>query len=417
MKKLLAVLLALFLTMSILAGCGGNKQEAAQQPAGSQDKPAEGDFKVEGEKKEIVPVPLDPNLSYVDTEYMMNLMKGEKPTSAERFAYDQPMPEWSFVLVDSRPEVRYNEGHINGAVNIPDSQFEDFPCRLPAERDTMLIFYCGGLDCPLSANSARKAVELGYTNVHVYQEGTPFWKEAGNYLVTTPEYVAGLITEDHVNDTAKKPFIIIDARPYNLYFKSHIPNAIQMDDNIFEEKYLKSMPADKSTEIITYCGGFFCGKSHFIAKVLVDNGYTNVKVLAGGNPAWKDAGYPLFGAESSGGSFDIAGGKPNRGLTAEEWKKKLEAGGKVVVIDVRNDSEAAGGMIKGAIHIPDSEIHKDPQAIASKLPADKETTLLLHCAVGARSAGVVEKVAALGYPNTFYLNARITIDADGNYSF
>ncbi|KUO50002.1 MAG: hypothetical protein APF76_05930 [Desulfitibacter sp. BRH_c19] len=416
MKKLFVLLLVLMLAAGVFTGCGSTGEDNVEPPA-SEEQTQGIEDNTEQEKEEINAVPLDPNLNYIDTEYLTNLMKNELPTS-ERVAYDESPPEWNFVLVDSRPDVKYIEGHINGAVSIPDAQFDEYPCRLPVEMDTMLIFYCGGLDCPLSSNSARKAVELGYTNVHVYQEGTPFWTEAGNYLTITPEYVVNLITEDYVNDIENKPVVIIDARPYNLYFKGHIPTAIQMDDTIFEEKYLNTVPADKSTEIITYCGGFFCGKSHFVAKILVDNGYTNVKVLAGGNPAWADLGYPLFGAESSGGSFDVSGSnKVDRGLKAEEWQKKLEAGGKVVVIDIRNDTEVAGGMIKGAIHIPDSEIHKDPQAIASKLPDDKETTLLIHCATGARSAGVVEKIAALGYANTFFLDGRIHVDAEGQYSF
>ncbi|UTW70937.1 rhodanese-like domain-containing protein [Anaerobacillus sp. HL2] len=46
-------------------------------------------------------------------------------------------------------------------------------------------------------------------------------------------------------------------------------------------------PKDKNTEIVIYCGGFFCHKSHHLAEYLVADGYKNVKVLAGGMPAWK----------------------------------------------------------------------------------------------------------------------------------
>jgi len=51
------------------------------------------------------------------------------------------------------------------------------------------------------------------------------------------------------------------------------------------------------------------------------------------------------------------------------------------------------------------------------LPTDKTTTILIHCASGARASGVVDKIADLGYPNTFYLDHAITIDENGNYSF
>lgn len=422
MKKLLAVFLISLLAFSTLAGCGGDPDVAVDPPEQSAEEPKDdSEFKEEDEKSEpeVDAVPLDPNLNYVDTEYMVNLMDTVRPVS-DRTEYNQYVPEWDFVIVDSRPEVRYNEGHINGAINIPDSQFDQFKHLLPEDKSKELIFYCGGLECPLSAESARKAIELGYENVFVYQEGTPFWKEAGNYLVTTPEFVASLITEGSVTDLEANPFLIIDSRPYIVFIDAHIPFAQPMDDNLFEEKYLASMPADKDTLIISYCGGFFCGKSHNVAKILVANGYTNVKVLSGGVPAWKQASLPLFGAEGSSG-FDLGNDDGaddiKRGLSGEEFESKLTSGDNVVVVDVRSSGERASGAIEGSLHIPDSEFHNDPDAVAAKLPDDKDTIILLHCSVGARSAGAVGKIVELGYNNAFYLDGRISIDIEGNYSF
>lgn len=49
----------------------------------------------------------------------------------------------SFLLVDTRPAVRFNEGTIPGSINIPTPRFaQDIP-ELP--RDRTLIFYCGGI--------------------------------------------------------------------------------------------------------------------------------------------------------------------------------------------------------------------------------------------------------------------------------
>ena len=63
------------------------------------------------------------------------------------------------------------------------------------------------------------------------------------------------------------------------------------------------------------------------------------------------------------------------------------------------------------------DIIADPQAIASQLPADKNTPILIHCAAGARAASVIDKVVGLGYQNAFYLNNRIVIDKEGKFSF
>ncbi len=416
-KKISVLLLIIFIWTSTMVGCTTVPTVAVPPPVASVDKKIDlSPYMVVAPPKESNNVPIEPHLSYIDTAYLMNLMRINGDISQQRTSYDQYAPDWTFVLVDSRPPARFKEAHINGSINIPDAQFDQYAHLLPADKNKMIIFYCGGLHCHLSPSSANKAIALGYTNVHVYQEGTDFWTEARNYYVTTPEYVATLITTERVNDVKAKPFLIIDARPFNVYFESHIPTAVHMDDRIFMEKYLQAVPVDKKTEIIVYCGGFFCHKSHYIAHLLVNRGYQDVKVLAGGNPAWKAAGYPMFGAAAAGGSFDITGGKPNRKLSPTEFQQRM-AGSNVVILDVRNDQERATGAIRGSIHIQDTRIMADPKAIANLLPADKSTTILIHCAAGARAAGVVDKIAELGYANTFYLDGRIMIGNDGSYSF
>jgi len=49
------------------------------------------------------------------------------------------------VIVDSRPKrKKYDKGHIATAISIPDSQFAKMTDRLPKDKNTPLIFYCGG---------------------------------------------------------------------------------------------------------------------------------------------------------------------------------------------------------------------------------------------------------------------------------
>ncbi|MCT8137550.1 rhodanese-like domain-containing protein [Anaerobacillus sp. CMMVII] len=410
------LLTSLFFVLFITTGCTSVSEVAVDKVEIVSAETDLSIYIVEAEKSEgPESVELEDHLNYIDTPELMALMSGVMPTSTERTAYEQYMPEWDFVLIDSRPPPVYNTGHINGAINIPDGEFDTLAHLLPENKDKMLIFYCGGLHCHLSPASANKALALGYTNVWVYQEGTPFWKSFGNYFVVTEKYVESLIMETYVTKEDALPFLILDSRTYSAYFNEHIPGAIFVDDNEFA-KYQSLIPRDKNTDIVVYCGGFFCHKSHHFAEALVKEGYTNVKVLAGGMPAWKKAGLPTFGLESAGGSFDVAAGKVDRSLTPTAFDEKIK-GANVVVLDVRSDGERAGGAILGSIHIPDSQINADPKAIAGKLPADKNTTILIHCASGARAAGVVEKVADLGYPNTFYLNNAIKVNADGTYGF
>ncbi|MFO0751723.1 MAG: rhodanese-like domain-containing protein [Thermodesulfovibrionales bacterium] len=56
----------------------------------------------------------------------------------------QESEKGAFVLVDSRPAARYREGHIPGAVNLSDAEFETQKDRLPQEKEKLVIFYCAG---------------------------------------------------------------------------------------------------------------------------------------------------------------------------------------------------------------------------------------------------------------------------------
>lgn len=49
------------------------------------------------------------------------------------------------MIIDSRPyKPKYVNGHIPTAQSIPDSQFDKMTDKLPQDKNTLLIFYCGG---------------------------------------------------------------------------------------------------------------------------------------------------------------------------------------------------------------------------------------------------------------------------------
>lgn len=55
-----------------------------------------------------------------------------------------PQPE-GVLIIDSRPyKPKYVNGHIPTAINIPFSQFDKMTDKLPQDKNTLLIFYCGG---------------------------------------------------------------------------------------------------------------------------------------------------------------------------------------------------------------------------------------------------------------------------------
>jgi rhodanese-related sulfurtransferase len=160
-------------------------------------------------------------------------------------------PKKGVVIIDSRPAARqYDPGHIPGAINIPDSQFDKLVDKLPADKATLLLFYCGGLECMLSHNSAFKAEKLGYTNIKVYPAGSPEWKAKGAQMSVSAAYIKKLADD-------KAPYVLIDARPKRVADKGMIPSAINISDTEFD-KHVDKLPADKATLLIFYCGGMEC---------------------------------------------------------------------------------------------------------------------------------------------------------------
>lgn len=81
--------------------------------------------------------------------------------------------------------------------------------------------------------------------------------------------------------------------------------------------------------------------------------------------------------------------------TVQELKKKLDAGEKVFVLDVREPMEYEMDHIKGAKNIPVKEL---PRRI-SELPMDKNAEIITHCESGFRSAHAAIFLKAYGYTN------------------
>jgi rhodanese-related sulfurtransferase len=82
------------------------------------------------------------------------------------------------------------------------------------------------------------------------------------------------------------------------------------------------------------------------------------------------------------------------------YKEMLAHGEKPVLIDTREDSEFAAGHVKGAVHMSKGTIERD---IETKYP-DKQTTFVLYCGGGFRSALVADNLQKMGYVNPISLD-------------
>jgi hypothetical protein len=50
----------------------------------------------------------------------------------------------NYLLVDSRPPIKFKEGHIPSAVSIPFAKMKAMKDKLPRDKNKLLIFYCEG---------------------------------------------------------------------------------------------------------------------------------------------------------------------------------------------------------------------------------------------------------------------------------
>jgi rhodanese-related sulfurtransferase len=83
-----------------------------------------------------------------------------------------------------------------------------------------------------------------------------------------------------------------------------------------------------------------------------------------------------------------------REIEVEEACQRLESG-KAKLIDVREESEWAGGHARGAQHLAKGVIERD---IEERVP-DRNTELILYCGGGFRSALSADNLQKMGYTN------------------
>ena len=104
------------------------------------------------------------------------------------------------------------------------------------------------------------------------------------------------ITEISVADAKKQAeagaAILIDVREEEDWKEGHAHGAKHLSRGVIELEIEDEIP-DPKKPIICYCGGG--SRSALVAESLQKMGYENVRSLAGGFRAWKEAGLPSAG--------------------------------------------------------------------------------------------------------------------------
>ncbi|MCQ4922562.1 rhodanese-like domain-containing protein [Tissierella carlieri] len=194
----------------------------------------------------------------------------------------------------------------------------------------------------------------------------------GNSDVATIKTMTGEKLVKQNSGKEKDKVLIIDVRSPEEYKEGHIPHAININVEGFEDR-ISELEDLKEFPIITYCNSG--KKSGQVAEILVNNGFKDVTNAAG----VKEFEYDLVHYQ------DIRGAA---------FQKLIDENKDILLVDVREEKQVAEeGMIAGAINVPFNAI----EANLDKLPKDK--TIALYCNTGTKSAEVAKQLEDLGYKN------------------
>jgi rhodanese-related sulfurtransferase len=92
-----------------------------------------------------------------------------------------------------------------------------------------------------------------------------------------------------------------------------------------------------------------------------------------------------------------------RATNVDDVKSKLDHGEKLVLVDVREESEFAKDHLPGAIHLGKGVIERDIEARVPQL----DTPLVLYCGGGFRSALAADNLQKMGYTNVISMDGGI----------
>jgi rhodanese-related sulfurtransferase len=108
-------------------------------------------------------------------------------TSVAVFAGDYPdisiaelkkaIADKKVVVIDVNGSTSYKNGHVPTALNYADVS-ANLAAALPADKDALVVAYCGGPACHAYTKAADAAAALGYKNIKHLSAGISGWLQA-----------------------------------------------------------------------------------------------------------------------------------------------------------------------------------------------------------------------------------------------
>jgi len=305
-----------------------------------------------------------------------------------------------YVLIDSRPAGRYHQAHIPTSVSLPFAEMDKLDKEgkisplLPSDKDSLLVFYCGGITCHLSPSAAKLAVKQGYTNVKVYSGGDPDWSKAEQPFAASSKFVKD------------SNILLLDLRAADKFAAGHIPRALSLPVADLAKYKEADFPEYKGSLIVFYSDNQADVKKAL--ELMMDYGFTKSTYFPGGLAKWLKAGNAAeVGPKPAPAKLTYVRVLAPHEVSIADFMKALNVSG-VMIIDARTSAEFAAGNFKGAVNIPSEEMEKR----FAEVPKDQP--VYIHCATGSRAEMAYDILKAKGYTNVKLLNANISFEG-GKY--
>jgi rhodanese-related sulfurtransferase len=160
----------------------------------------------------------------------------------------------------------------------------------------------------------------------------------------TPEVSTGELRRILSHQSAR----VLDARPHKEYAMGHIPGALNVagKPGVAASQYVpdvtrieQALGGNKSTPIVVYCSGPFCGRSKRVSEELVALGFTNVCRYQLGIPVWR----------AMGGTTQIE-------LDAAVFVHAADRS--AVFVDARDPEDFRTGSVPRAVNLPANRLER-----------------------------------------------------------
>jgi rhodanese-related sulfurtransferase len=188
---------------------------------------------------------------------------------------------------------------------------------------------------------------------------------------------------------------ILDAREEGEFGAAHLFWAVPCPLSQAALRAPRLLPR-RAVRVVCTDGGE--GHAQRLAAVLEGLGCTDVHVLAGGTPAWEEAGFEVFSgvnvpSKAFGEWVEHHYGTPS--VSAEELAAMQARGDDLLVVDSRPLAEFRAMSIPGATCVPGAELaYRVPAMVARP-----ESLVVVNCAGRTRSIMGAETLRRAGLPN------------------